>query len=503
MKKIFILSVAVALAGCSVGPDYVEASKAVKLPDSVSAEHFARSDAKMWKNAVPADHLPKGDWWQIFDDKTLSALLERCCKNNPDLAAAFYRMEQAREAALMDKADLYPHINANAAYSRTGVSQNSKLFSGEKSYDNWSAGFGLTWDFDLFGRVRSMLASDVATAQAMFCEYRGLMLNLQANVAKTYFAIRGLKSEIAVLERTLEVRREDTELVRQRVAMDYSTNIDLKRAIQQEHEAGAQLASAKRQVLVAENLLALLVGSTPAEVGVQFEQLDERFPKMPKAVASQLLERRSDIAAAERRVFAANARIGAAQAAFFPTISLTANTGLNAMKIDKLVNSNSFAWGVSPQVYIPIFEAGRNVAQKRIALAAHKEALENYKSKVLAAIKEVEDSLGNIKYLAEDYKERLEVVVASNDVQKMTRVQYDEGYTDYFSVSDAQRLSLDNERALIVLKTERFKACVDLVKSLGGGWTVKDFGFNSDLPVDKSGREIDSDFGQNDILPTL
>ncbi len=492
-----------ALAGCSVGPDYVEASKAVKLPESVKVEHFTRGGADMWKNAVPSDDLPKGDWWQIFDDKVLSALLDRCCKNNPDLAAAFYRVEQAREAALMDKADLYPHIDGVAAYSRTGNSQNVKMFFNEKSYDNWTAGFGLTWDFDLFGRIRSMLEADVANAQAMLCEYQNLMLNLQANVAKTYFSIRALKSEIAILERTLEVRKEDTVLVRQKVELDATTPIDLKRAIQQEHEAAAQLAAVKRQILVAENMLALLVGSTPAEVGVKFEQLDEKFPKMPRAVASELLERRPDIAAAERRVFAANARIGAAQAAFFPTISLTANTSLNAAKIDKLINSNSFAWGVSPQIYIPIFEAGRNIAQKRIALAAHMEALENYKSKVLSAIKDVEDALGNIKYLAEEYKERGEVVSASNDVQKMTRVQYDEGYTDYFSVSDAQRLSLNNERALILLRGERFKACVDLVRALGGGWTSKENASDSEPYTDKAGREIDGDFGQDDILPTL
>ncbi len=490
MKKFFILSVSLALVGCSVGPDYEEASKAVKLPETVKAEQFTRSDVKMWKNALPADSIAKGNWWKIFNDKKLDALLERCAKNNPDLASAFYRVEKAREAALMEKADLYPQLSGHASYARTGVSQNNKMFMGEKSYDAWTTGFGITWDLDLFGRVRSLLDSDVANAQAMLCEYQNLMLNLQANVAKTYYSIRALKSEIEVLERTLKVRKDDTELVRQRVAMDYSTNIDLKRAIQQEYEASAQLASCYRQMLLAENTLSLLVGSTPAEIGVKFEALDEKFPQMPKAVASELLERRPDIAAAERRVFAANARIGAAQAAFFPTISLSANTDLNAAKIDKLINSNSFAWGISPQIYIPIFEAGRNVARKRIALAEHKESLENYKSKVLAAINEVEDSLVNIKWLEVEYKARIGLVAASVDVQKMTRIQYDEGYTDYFSVSDAQRASLNNARSLIVLRGERFRACVNLIQSLGGGWSQK---------TDNK----DADFGQNDILPKL
>lgn len=502
MRKIFILAASAALAGCMVGPDYKEASKAAELPKSVSAKDFARADASTWKNAAPADSLPKGDWWRIFGDKKLDALLVRCCKNNPDLAAAFYRVEQAREAALLEKSGLYPHVGGRASYSRVGTSDNAAFPRG--AYNDWLAGFGLTWDLDLFGRVRSLLEADVADAQALHCEYQNLMLNLQANVAKTYFGIKALNSEIAVLERTLAVRKADTELVRQRVAMDYSTNIDLKRAIQQEHEAGAQLAACRRGAVLAENMLALLVGSTPGEIGVKFGELGENFPRLPKAVPSELLERRPDIAAAERRVYAANARIGAAQAAFYPTISLTANADLNAAKIEKLISAHSFAWGVSPQLYIPIFEAGRNVAKKRVALAAHKEALENYKAKVLAAFKSVEDSLSNIKYLEQEYVERKEVVAASQDVQRMTRVQYDEGYTDYFSVSDAQRLSLANERALIVLRGDRFNACVDLILALGGGWSATPPDGEENKPgLDKGGRDTNQDFGQDDILPAL
>jgi len=502
MKKILTITVAAAaLAGCTVGPDYVEASKAVKLPDALTQKHFARDDG-MWKSAAPADSLPKGDWWKLFNDKTLDALIERCCKNNPDLAAAFYRVEQAREAALVSKSDFYPHVDAHASYSRIGTSKNARTNLG--TYNNWLAGFGLTWDFDLFGRIRSLLDADVADAEAVLCAYRTLMLDLQSNVAKTYYSIRSLKSEIAVLERTLSVRREDTELVRRRVAMDYSTNIDLKRAIQQEHEAAAQLASCRRSLLLGENTLALLVGSTPSEVGVKIAELGDDFPKLPECVPSQLLERRPDIARAERLVYAANARIGAAQAAFFPTVSLTANADLNTAKFDKILQASSFAWGVSPQVYIPIFEAGRTIAQKRVALAAHKESLENYRSVVLSAIKEVEDSLAGIKYLAEECKERTEVVEASFEVQRMTRVQYDEGYTDYFSVSDAQRLHLTNERALIVLRGERFKACVELIRSIGGGWYAPEVAENDkNSATDKAGRKIDAEYGQNDILPTL
>ena len=477
MRKLFTISTVVLLSGCMVGPDYKEASQSVRLPDTLTAEHFHR-DEGLWKSAIPADTLPKGDWWSVFNDKDLDSLLRKCAENNPDLAAAYQRVEQARESALMQKSELF-----QPSYGR---------------YDTWLAGFGITWDLDLFGRVRSLLQAEVANAQAQLAAYESLMLNLQSNVAKTYFSVRSLRSEVNVLEDTLKIRREDTELVEKRLQMDYSTQIDLKRAQQQEYDAASQLADAKRQLFLARNYLALLVGCSPSEFEADFAPLGKDFPKIPAAIPSELLERRPDIAEAERKVYAANARIGAAQAAFFPTVSITANTDLSANKIDKLLNSSSFAWGISPQIYIPIFEAGRNIAQKRVALAAHKEALENYRSVVLSAIREVEDSMVNISYMAEEYKEKSEMVNAAREVQRMTRIQYEQGYTDYFSVSEAQRLELTSARELIVLQGERFSACVDLITSLGGGWKLGERGLSS-----VEGRSTGDDFGQNNILPNM
>ena len=203
---------------------------------------------------------------------------------------------------------------------------------------------------------------------------------------------------------------------------------------------------------------------------------------------SQLLERRPDIAAAEREVYAANARIGAAHAAYFPTISITANTELSANKIDKLINASSFAWGISPQIYIPIFQAGRIYAQKQVALAAHKETLENYKATVLSAIGEVENAMSSVKNLKEEYIKRSDVTKASIKVYELTRKQYDLGFVDYFSVSDASRLALANERTQISIRGDRFRACVDFIAAIGGGW---------ELPKE------DSDDVRNDLKPAI
>lgn len=496
--KIFVLLSAFALTGCMVGPDYEDAAKSLDIPD-LNEEHFFR-DEGLWKNANPSDGLPKGDWWAVFNDPELRLLLEKVKTDNPDLQAAFYRVEQAREAALMQKSQLYPWLSGNAEYSRTGQSKNTYTGSGA-TFDNWAAGFGITWDADLFGRIRSLLAADVANAQAQLHAYQDLMLVLQSEVAKTYFALRQHHSEKELLQRTLDVRKEQTDLVRRRVKLDYSSDIDLQRALQSEYEASAQLAAVERSEILSKNYMAVLLGTTPSKLVLRAAPLSTQTPKSPNAVPSELLERRPDIAGAERKVFAANAKIGAAQAAFFPTVSLTANTSLSAEKIDKLINSSSFAWGISPQIYIPIFEAGRNLVQKRIALAEHAEALQNYKSTVLSAIREVEDALSNINRLAVEHEKREAVVNASKAVQNLTQKQYDSGFVDYFSVSDAQRNALLNERELLNLQGLRFKAYVDLIAALGGGWNINDI--PNQAPENEDEKNLSTDFGQDNILPIV
>ncbi len=468
IKNIIFVSAAFVLGGCMVGPDYVAPTAEIAKED-LSEEHFFRDDG-LWKNAAPSESLPKGDWWKIFSDPVLDSLLEQCRKNNPNLSAAFFRVEQARQNARIDAADFYPQAGGNASFARTGYSHN--VNSAYSQTDRWTVGLGMTWDLDLFGRVRSIINADVADAEAAYDAYNSLMLSMQSQVAKQYFTIRQHCSEIELLQRTLEVRKEETELIANRVKLDFANDLDLQRAVQQEAEASAQLAAVRRAMAIARNNIAILLGTTPSKLVLTDAPLGEVLPKLPQAVPSELLERRPDIAAAERAVYAANARIGAAQAGFFPTVSISANTDLSANKIDKLLNSSSFAWGVSPQIYIPIFQAGRVYAQKQVALAAHKETLENYKATVLLAIGEVENALSQVNNLQVEYARRVDVTKASNKVFELTRKQYDLGFVDYFSVSDASRNALLNEREQISLRGDRFRACVDFIAAIGGGWQL-------------------------------
>ena len=466
-EKFIAYSTAALLSGCMVGPDYVSPESEASA-EALAEAHYYR-DENLWKEATPADKLPKGDWWSVFGDDVLSDLLKLCRDNSPTLASAYYKIEKAREAVRIDAADLYPHADGTGSFSKAERSLN---LSGSSSYEQWLVGMGLTGDLDLFGRVRSMIEADTADAQAQLYAYNSLLLSLQMMVATEYFTLRQYSSEVDLLIRTLQVRKEQTLLVERRVKLDYASELDLQRALQQEYEAAAQLATLERQIAISKNRLAILVGLSPSRLMMNDAPLSEKLPKLPEAVPSQLLERRPDIAEAERRVYAANARIGVAQAGFFPTISISANTDLTANRVEKLIEASSFAWGVSPQIYIPIFQAGKIYAQKQVAIAEHKVTVEDYKATVLEAIGEVENALSEINYLEREYSKRTLVTKASLRIQELTLRQYEQGYVDYFSVSDAQRLALENERTQISLLGDRFRACVSLIGALGGGWQM-------------------------------
>ncbi len=487
LKLTGALAALLVLGGCTVGPAHKDpAADLEKFDIKLTDLSFTRDDG-LWKQAAPADSLPKGDWWAVFEDPVLSDLLEQCRQKNPDLASAFYRMEQAREAAHMTRAQLYPWANVDGSYSRRGNSSNLDT-SSRGTFDEWRIGAGLTWDIDLFGRVRSLLRSETANAQALHDLYQNTLLALQVDVANTYFLLRQYKSEIILLERTLKARKEQTEYVSKRARI-VDSDLDLQRTLQQEHEAAAQLAAVMRNQAIAENYMCYLLGDMPGKLSFKVGELSDKFPKLPQAVPSQLLERRPDVAAAERQVAMANAQIGAATAAFFPTFSVTGNAGMASSDFENLFNASSFAWGISPQVYIPLFQAGRLSAQQRVYLVAHKQSLEQYRSTVLKAVREVEDALANVNLVTVEYQKRLAVSEASKKVEELTHKSFELGYIDYFPVSDAQRLSLANEREQLRLKSERLRSAVSLIGSLGGGWSVNEPQHEKVPPQSKQANE--------------
>lgn len=466
LKQIAVLAAAFLPCACMVGPDY-------EKPDNsefVDFEKFA-NERGLWKNAAPRDEAARGEWWEIFGDAELSKYMRECAENNPDLKSLFYRVEQARENAGIKRGALYPSAGIAGDWFRTEVGDHSIVRPLGSRFEDWAVGAALTWDADLFGRIRSVLAASRADAQAAQNEYENALLSLRTQFAALYFSLREFEAEKILLEKTVKIREAETKFVRDRFEMQTATESDLQRATEQEFSAKAQLTDMLERIALAKNLAANLLGTTPSKLEISPAPLDGVAPEIPRVLPSELLERRADVAAAERAVCAANYRIGAAQAAFFPTVSITSSLGTESTAFSKLLNSSSFAWGVSPQIYIPIFQAGRLSAQKRVALAKHKESLEKYKSVVLKAVRETEDALAKVSLAKKRVSERELAAVAAAKVEEIAQTQYECGVADYFQASEAHRYALMNKLALIKSRGDEFRAAVELVRAVGGSWT--------------------------------
>lgn len=333
-----------ALCGCTMIPDYENPDETYGR-QKLDPPQFKHA-AGFGKSAKPSDDMPKGRWWAVFGDEKLEHLIKLCDANNPDIAAAFQRVERAREAAFMNESELYPHLSSTDYYKRDGRTENQAPVA-TGTYSSWVVGLGATWDLDLFGRIQSLVIRDRALAEATYADYKNAMLALHARVATEYFALRQCESEIELLQKTLEVRKRQSDFVAKRKMLKFASGVDLSRAKLQESEAASELKSLQRQRDARANTLAILVGESPTKFDFKCSPLSESLPKIPSVIPSELLERRPDIAAAEREVFAANAKIGSDTAAFFPTVSITGDVGFGANKIENLLGASSLAWGGS------------------------------------------------------------------------------------------------------------------------------------------------------------
>ena len=454
-------------AGCMVGPDY-ESPDGTAAKEILDFENFANSPD--WKTAAPADAKPRGDWWETFGDVRLSEYMRRCADDNPDVKSLLFKVEQAAANAGIKRGVLYPNAGVGADWFKTEFGDRSLFTPLGGRFEDWAIGATLTWDADLFGRIRSVLAASRADAAAVALEYENALMSLRTKVAALYFTVRELEAERVLLEKTVATRAAETKFVADRLDVQAATQADLERARFQELSTRARLTELLENLELSKNLLSNLLGTTPAKLELSAEPLGGVPPEIPQAVPSELLERRADIAAAERAVCAANYRIGAAQAAFFPTVSITSSLGTESTAFSKLLNSSSFAWGVSPQVYIPIFQAGRLSSQKKVAIAKHGEAVEKYKSVVLKAVREAEDALAKVAFAKRRARESELAAVAAERADALVSEQYDAGVIDYFQRCQSHSAALEARLAAARALGDRYRAAVELVRALGGDW---------------------------------
>lgn len=446
-----------ATAVAAVGPDYQRPAVAAPVA---------------WKQAAPAATLPRGDWWKLFHDAALDDLEIRALNANQNLVAAAARVEQARAAAGIARSNYLPSVGLNPSLSRARSSETTDNKFPVAASTTYRAALDASWELDLFGRIRRLSEGARAEAAASAADLENVRLALTAEVASSYFSLRALDRETALVNDGVSLRRKALELIASRRTNGAATDFDLARAETELAATEADAAALANRRAALQNALALLLG----EAAPDFElatSLSEppTVPFVPAGLPSELLERRPDIAAAESALAASNARIGIAKAAFFPALSLTGSFGYASGDIDRLANSDSKLWSVGPSLYLPIFQGGRNRANLARSRAAYEESVALFRQRVLVAFREVQDALTATQLLGEQSAAQARAVAAARRAGELAQTRYDAGYVNYFEVIDAQRTVLTAERAAVQLSAQRLVTSVGLIKALGGGWS--------------------------------
>jgi multidrug efflux system outer membrane protein len=458
------------LTGCSVGPDYVEPA----VPQPVKYQ-----EGGPWKEADPRDDISKGDWYKIFHDPKLNSLEERAQLANQSLRAAAARVSEARAVARQAQADFFPSIDFTADGSRQRTSPNNGQIVAQSPGHVGNSStftsatvvpFDLSYEVDVWGKVRREFESAGASAQASLADYENALLSLKAELAADYFALRTADAQIDVQRRTIESYRENLDLTNSRFQGGISTQLDVEQAKATLASAQAQLAQLDASRAQLEHAIAVLVGVPPEGFVIKYNPLDIGPPSIPAGLPSDLLERRPDVAAAERRVAAQNAQIGVAISAYFPVIRLTGQTGFDSGDLGLLFNWESRIWSYGPSIQFPIFEGGRIAANIKQERAAYEENVADYRESVLVAFQNVEDSLSSLRCLDEQEEAENRAFVAYKKALDLTNSRYTTGLVSYFEVIQAQGLALGAEQLTVQIKGNQIATTIQLIKALGGGW---------------------------------
>lgn len=449
------------LAACSMAPAY-------RPPET--AAPVAYKEAAGWTPATPLDTAPRGAWWEAFNDPVLNDLETRAAAASPTLAAALARYDQARATARSATADLFPTVNVggDAARARTSAHAPNNATGLPKTGNDFSVGASLDYELDLWGRIRNAVTAARADAKANEADLAAARLSLQASVADAYVRLRGLDAEAELLARTVDAFGRAYDLTRTRHEGGVASGMDENRARTTLANARAQVSAIANERAATEHELAALVGAVTSGFSVAPHVQPLVAPPVPPGAPSELLQRRPDVAAAERRIYAANARIGVAKAAFFPSVSLGLDGGWETTRGELLTTPNSF-WGLGPiSTVLNIFDAGRRRSQLKLSRAQYDEAAANYRQTVLTAFREVEDGIAAMRYLASQSVDQHDAADAAQRTSDLALTRYRDGASDYLEVVTAQTDALTAQRALLSLQTQRMRTSVALVKALGG-----------------------------------
>ena len=452
MKPFLLLFLA--LASCSVGPDY----KKPQFPTPTT-----------YKAVGLTSPPPAGRWWASFSDRTLDSLLENVEKNSPEILALAARIEQSHAILGLRKSDKLPSITGAALATRQLDSTRDIFAIPPDPYSRFRSVLNLNYEIDFWGRVRRGVTQQEALTEAADADYETALLSTKAEVARDYLALRHLDDEIQLLSDTIALREENERLVRARVRAGDTTAIDSSRARSQTETARADLHRLTQRRTELENAIAVLAGKNPSTYNLA-KAKPPRTPMVPSGVPADLLRRRPDVAATERRLAASAEQIGINIANYYPRVSLSAAGGYAALSTSDLFQRNSQLWNISPAVVFPITTFGRKKLEKEQAVAAYHEALENHRQAILNAFRDVENALSGISNLDRALAAQRKSAVAAKEASRLVGLRYEAGLVSFFEVIDAQREELQEQRALSQTKEARHQATVQLIQALGGGW---------------------------------
>jgi len=456
--RLTLIALALGLAGCAVGPAY-------QRPDALAAAALPASYKELegWVPAAPADTLQRGPWWTLFADAELDRLANEVARANQNIAVAVANYNQARALVAQQRASLFPVVSLNGGANRAG--------GGERSTDNaYSVSIGASWEPDVFGRLRNAVTGAEASAQATAADLASAVLAAQGELATNYFSLRQTDAQSAMLATTIEGYERVLSITSNRFEAGIAARSDVLQAQTQLATARSELLGLDRQRAQLEHAIAVLTGQAPSNFTLPSTAWRVTVPEVPVGVPSTLLQRRPDIAAAERDVAAANADIGIARSAYYPNFGLSASYGNNTSRVGDLFSASAAAWSFGLSAAQTLFNAGATRASVEGAEARHQATVARYRQVVLDSFADVENQLAATRVLAQQQALRVEAAEAAGLVEEQMLNRYKAGQVSYTEVVQAQVTALNARRSLVQVQADRQTAAVALIQSLGGGW---------------------------------
>jgi NodT family efflux transporter outer membrane factor (OMF) lipoprotein len=469
LARAFAVAIGAALAtACAVGPDY-------HRPDAVTTVAADFKESADWKPSEPNDVLSRGPWWKIFNDEQLDALEAQIDISNQNVKAAEAAFEQARALVSQARAGFWPTIAGSLGMQRQGspvvVNNGAGVpVSTYRTQNTYNAGVSASWDIDIWGRIRRTTESELASAESSNAALAAARLSAQAELATDYFELRAQDQLQKLLDDTVVAETQSLKITQSRYNFGVAARADVVAAETQLLSSQAQQVNAKIQRAILEHAVAVLVGKQPAEFSLDPAAMRSDVPTVPAGVPSTLLERRPDVAEAERKMAAANAQIGVAKAGYFPDLTLSGSDQYSTVSFSNLIRNSNRVWAVGPALAQTIFDGGLVRAQVRGARAGYEGTVDAYRQTVLMSFQQVEDQIVTLRVLEQEGVIEDETVKKAREAESLTLNQYKAGTVPYSSVITAQTTRLSAEETALSVLSSRLQASVALIEALGGGW---------------------------------